>query len=66
MLIAEKAVFFLTKTILLAENGGRKEEKRFAEQMMSKAKPYEYRLSDLLFTQWQKSFDQSRQNACEK
>ena len=41
--IAEKAVFFLRKTILLAENGIRKEEKRFAEQMMSKAKPYEYR-----------------------
>lgn len=66
MLIAEKAVFFLRKTILLAENGIRKEEKRFAEQMMSKAKPYEYRHSDLLFAQWQKSFDQSRQNACEK
>ena len=39
--IAEKVIFSLAKPVLLAGKGIRKEEKRFAEQMMSKAKPYE-------------------------
>lgn len=34
-------MFSLAKPVLLAGKGMRKEEKKFAEQMMSKAKPYE-------------------------